>query len=202
MRTHTALLAIAILLAACGGDSAKQESAPSRPAAKAPAPPGNLYLTLVTDMGDIRCRLFEREAPVTVEKITRLAKNNFYDGLTFHRVIPNFMIQGGDPRGDGTGQPNAPGFPFEDEISRTILFDVPGRLAMANSGPNTNGSQFFVTEAAVPHLNGRHTIFGDCSGLAVVRKIARVRRDERHDKPYTPVKIQRAVVERVAPSVP
>ncbi|MGH9792104.1 MAG: peptidylprolyl isomerase, partial [Candidatus Acidiferrales bacterium] len=189
MRKCAATLAMAILFAACGRDSAKQESAPaqpgaSQPAAKAPAPAGNLYLTLVTDMGDIRCRLFEREAPVTVEKITTLAKNKFYDGLTFHRVIPNFMIQGGDPRGDGTGQPNTPGFPFEDEISRTILFDVPGRLAMANSGPNTNGSQFFVTEVAVPYLNGRHTIFGDCSGLAVVRKIARVRRDERNDKPY------------------
>lgn len=202
MRRHTAVLAIATLLAACGGDSSKQESAPSQPAAKAPAPVGHLYLTLVTDLGDIRCRLFEREAPVTVEKITTLAKNKFYDGLTFHRVIPNFMIQGGDPRGDGTGQPNAPGFPFQDEISRAILFDVPGRLAMANSGPNTNGSQFFVTEVAVPHLNGRHTIFGDCSGLSVVRKIARVRRDERNDKPYTPVRIQRAIVERVAPSAP
>ncbi len=196
-------MSMAVVLAACGSESPKQETAASPPAAKAPAPAetpkGDLYMTIGTDWGDIRCRLFEKETPITVEKITTLAKNKFYDGLTIHRVIPNFMIQGGDPRGDGTGQPNAPGFPFQDEIQPAIRFDSPGRLAMANSGPNTNGSQFFVTEAETPHLNGKHTIFGDCTGLAVVRRIARVKRDERNDKPLVPVKMKRVTVERVAP---
>jgi cyclophilin family peptidyl-prolyl cis-trans isomerase len=203
-KAHSAL-GVVILLAACSGEPAKQgeasQPAASEPAAKtaAEAPKGDLYLTIATDMGDIRCRLFEREAPITVEKITTLAKNKFYDGLAFHRVIPNFMIQGGDPRGDGTGQPNAPGFPFEDEIRPAIRFDTPGRLAMANSGRNTNGSQFFITEVETPHLNGLHTIFGDCTGLAVVRKIARVKADPRNNKPLVPVNMNRVTVERVAP---
>lgn len=194
------ILGVAVVLAGCSGEPAKQAESGAQPATKAAeAPKGDLYLTIETDMGDIRCRLFEKETPITVEKITTLARNKFYDGLTFHRVIPNFMIQGGDPRGDGTGQPNAPGFPFEDEIKPAIRFDAPGRLAMANSGPNTNGSQFFVTEVELPHLNGKHTIFGDCTGLAVVRKIARVKRDERNDKPLVPVKMNHVTVERVAP---
>lgn len=194
------ILGVAVVLAGCSGEPAKQAESGAQPATKAAeAPKGDLYLTIETDMGDIRCRLFEKETPITVEKITTLARNKFYDGLTFHRVIPNFMIQGGDPRGDGTGQPNAPGFPFEDEIKPAIRFDAPGRLAMANSGPNTNGSQFFVTEVELPHLNGKHTIFGDCTGLAVVRKIARVKRDERNDKPLVPVKMNHVIVERAAP---
>ena len=197
-------IATAVLLVSCSGEPTKQGSgsqpAASQPAAKsAEAPKGDLYLIIQTGMGDIRCRLFERETPITVEKITTLAKNKFYDGLTFHRVIPNFMIQGGDPRGDGTGQPNMPGFPFEDEIKPAITFDLEMRLAMANSGPRTNGSQFFITEVATPHLNGRHTIFGDCTGLAVVRKIARVKKDPRNDRPLVPVKMKQVTVERVAP---
>lgn len=203
MRKTAAALSLVLLLAACGGEPAKQQSeqpASGQPAAKAAeTPKGDLYMTIETDMGDIRCRLFERETPITVEKITTLAKNKFYDGLTFHRVIPNFMIQGGDPRGDGTGQPNMPGFPFEDEIRPAIRFDSPMRLAMANSGRNTNGSQFFITEVETPHLNGLHTIFGDCTGLAVVRKIARVKKDPRNDRPLVPVKMKRVTVERVAP---
>lgn len=201
MRNLPIVVLASALLAACGQEPQKQESQPAQPAAKAAEatkPAGDLYMTIETDMGNIRCRLFERDTPVTVEKITTLAKNKFYDGLTFHRVIPNFMIQGGDPRGDGTGEPNAPGFPFEDEIRPGIRFDAPGRLAMANSGPNTNGSQFFVTEVETPHLTGRHTIFGDCTGLTVVRKIARVRRD-RNDKPLSKVVMKRVTVERVAP---
>jgi len=198
MRPSAWMLAAVALLAACGGP-AKQESGAAEPAkAQAEAPKGDLYLNIETDFGNIRCRLFERETPVTVEKITTLAKNQFYDGLTFHRVIPNFMIQGGDPRGDGTGQPNAAGFPFEDEIRPALRFDAPGRLAMANSGRNTNGSQFFITEVELPHLNGLHTIFGDCSGLSVVRKIARVKRGP-GDRPYVPVKMKHVTVERVAP---
>jgi peptidyl-prolyl cis-trans isomerase A (cyclophilin A) len=194
-----------LLLAACGKEPEKQpvasQPAPSAPAAKAPeAPAGTLYMTFQTSLGDIRCRLFEKEAPIAVEKVTTLAKNNFYDGLTFHRVIPDFMIQGGDPTGTGAGGARGPGFPFEDEFHPNLKFDVPGRLAMANRGPNTNDSQFFITEQPVPHLNRRHTILGDCSGLAVVRKIARTPRDPANDKPYKAVTIKKVVVERVPPS--
>jgi peptidyl-prolyl cis-trans isomerase A (cyclophilin A) len=174
-----------------------------------------LYLTFETDMGDIRCRLFENETPVTVRKIVGLAigkvsyvdpqtgkevkGKRFYDGLIFHRVIPQFMIQGGDPLGTGYGGPEGPGFPFKDEFVPSLKFDTPGRLAMANSGPNTNGSQFFISEVALPYLDGKHTIFGQCSDLKVIRAIARTPRDE-NDKPKQPVAIKRVVVERVGPA--
>ncbi len=177
--------------------------------------PAGLYMIFETSMGDITCKLYEAEAPVTVRKIVGLALGRitwidprtnkpvvgkpFYDGLTFHRVIPNFMIQGGDPLGTGTGGPGGPDFPFEDEFHPRLKFDQPGRLAMANSGPNTNGSQFFITEVPTPHLNNRHTIFGDCTNVSVVRQIARVRTDPRNNRPLQPVTINRVIVERVGP---
>jgi len=204
MQKLAAVIAGTMLLMACGSEPKRETLggpvAEKAPAGKAGEPAGNLYLTLETDMGDIRCKLFEKEAPIAVERITKLAKNQFYDGLTFHRVIPNFMIQTGDPTGTGSGGARGPGFPFEDEFNPNLNFDVPGRLGLANPGiRDSNNSQFFIAEQPVPHLNGRHTIFGDCTGLAVVRKIARVRRDERTDKPLVPVKIKRAAVERVPP---
>lgn len=155
---------------------------------------------LETSMGTINCTLFPDKAPMTVENFIGLAngtkewknpvsgatkKNTpLYDGTVFHRVIPNFMIQGGDPAGNGSGDP---GYKFRDEIT-DLRFDQPGRLAMANAGPNTNGSQFFITEVPTPHLNGRHTIFGQCDNLDLVQKIARVKRDA-NDKPLTPVRL-------------
>ena len=164
-----------------------------------------LYMTFETEKGNIACKLFESEAPVTVHKIVGLAVGKiggkrFYDGLIFHRVIPNFMIQGGDPRGTGMGSPGFPGFPFKDEFVPTLRFDVPGRLAMANSGPNTNGSQFFITEVPTPHLNNRHTILGQCGNLDVVKAIARVPADPSNNMPSTPVHIKHALVERVGPA--
>ncbi len=184
--------------------AAKATVAPAKTEGAKPAEtrePG-LYMTFETEKGNISCRLFENDAPVTVRKIVGLAVGKiggkrFYDGLTFHRVIPNFMIQGGDPLGTGMGGPKLPGFPFKDEFVSTLKFDVPGRLAMANSGPNTNGSQFFITEVPTPYLNNHHTIFGQCGNLDVVKAIARV--PTRADKPVTPIHMLRVVVERVGP---
>jgi len=140
---------------------------------------------LHTSMGDITFKFFENDAPKTVENFRKLSSDGFYDGLIFHRVIEKFMIQGGDPNGDGTG---GPGYQFEDEINEHKM--VAGSVAMANSGENTNGSQFFiVTEEAQPHLDGKHTVFGEVTeGLNVVVEISKVAVDA-DDKPITPIYI-------------
>jgi len=151
-----------------------------------PQGPGDLYAIFHTSRGNIVVKLFEKDAPKTVANFVGLAegkqewidprngqksKIRLYDGTSFHRVIPQFMIQGGDPLGTGTG---GPGYRFEDEFQSGRKFDKPGLLAMANAGPNTNGSQFFITEVATPHLNNRHTIFGEVvKGLDLVPQIAR-----------------------------
>ena len=124
-----------------------------------------------TSKGDIKLRLFAAKAPVTVANFVNLAKRGYYDGLKFHRVIPDFMIQGGCPQGDGTG---GPGYRFEDECSPDLRHDAPGKLSMANAGPGTNGSQFFITHVETPWLDGRHTVFGeviDADDQAVVDAI-------------------------------
>ena len=125
-----------------------------------------------TSKGDIKLRLFADKAPATVANFVNLAKRGYYDGLTFHRVIPNFMIQGGCPLGTGTG---GPGYKFEDECTPELRHDAPGKLSMANAGPGTNGSQFFITHVETSWLDGRHTVFGevlDASDQAVVNAIA------------------------------
>ncbi|HKI22584.1 MAG TPA: peptidylprolyl isomerase, partial [Gaiellaceae bacterium] len=131
--------------------------------------------------------LFADDAPKTVDSFLTLARKGFYDGLSFHRVIPDFMIQGGCPEGSGTG---GPGYSFEDEFNDHKV--VKGALAMANSGPNTNGSQFFiVTAEATPWLDGKHTVFGKVtSGMDVVERICEAERDE-NDRPASPVAIER-----------
>jgi peptidyl-prolyl cis-trans isomerase B (cyclophilin B) len=143
--------------------------------------------TLQTNHGAIEVELFEEDAPKTVDNFVKLSKDGFYDGLTFHRVIPDFMIQGGCPRGDGTG---GPGYQFEDEPNEHRV--ERGALAMANSGPDTNGSQFFiVTTEAAPWLDGKHTVFGQVSsGMDVVDEISGVDRDG-SDRPREPVTIDR-----------
>jgi len=113
--------------------------------------------TITTNRGDIVIDLYAEHAPKTVNNFVALARDGFYDGLKFHRVIPNFMIQGGDPSGNGTG---GPGYRFEDETAGNPLRHETGVLSMANAGPNTNGSQFFITHSPQPHLDGRHTVFG------------------------------------------
>jgi peptidyl-prolyl cis-trans isomerase B (cyclophilin B) len=144
-------------------------------------------MKLHTSQGPVAIELFPEDAPKTVENFVKLASEGFYDGLTFHRVIPDFMVQAGCPRGDGTG---GPGYQFEDEFNQHKI--VRGALAMANAGPNTNGSQFFiVTTDAAPWLDGKHTVFGQVvEGQDVVDRIQNVPRDGR-DRPLEPVTIDR-----------
>ena len=161
---------------------------------------GRLWATIRTSMGDFNCVLFDKRAPKTVANFVGLArglrafrdpasgtwvKKPFYDGLLFHRVVPNFMIQGGDPLGNGSG---GPGYGFEDELDLDLRHDRGGLLSMANSGPNTNGSQFFVTEKATPWLDDGHTIFGQCDELDLVQRIARV--PSQASRPTVPIKIE------------
>jgi len=125
--------------------------------------------TIETDRGDIEIRLYAEHAPKTVNNFVFLANEGFYDGVTFHRVIDDFMIQGGDPSGTGAG---GPGYKFEDEVKNNPMRHETGVLSMANAGPNTNGSQFFITHSPQPHLNGRHTVFGKVvDGMTVVNAI-------------------------------
>lgn len=121
----------------------------------------DLTATFTTSRGPIRVRLFADKAPVTVASFVNLAQRGFYDGLSFHRVIPDFMIQGGCPEGSGRG---GPGYRFEDETRADLRHDKPGVLSMANAGPGTNGSQFFITHVATPWLDGKHTVFGEVLG--------------------------------------
>jgi peptidyl-prolyl cis-trans isomerase A (cyclophilin A) len=164
-----------------------QDSKPmANPQSETPQGKGDLYAIFQTSAGNITVKLFEKDAPETVANFVALASGSkewtdprtgakthakLYDGTSFHRVIPNFMIQGGDPLGTGTGDP---GYRFKDEFQSGRKFDKPGLLAMANAGPNTNGSQFFITEVPTPHLNSRHTVFGEVvKGQELIPKIAR-----------------------------
>ena len=162
------------------------------------------FATFKTSEGTIKCRLFEKEAPKTVENFVGLAEGTkdwtkgmtkLYDGTIFHRVIPNFMIQGGDPQGTGMG---GPGYKFADETAGSPhRFDKPGKLAMANAGPNTNGSQFFITLGDTSWLTGKHTIFGEVvEGQNIVEKIAAVPRNGQ-DKPHKNVVLESVTIERV-----
>jgi peptidyl-prolyl cis-trans isomerase A (cyclophilin A) len=171
--------------------------------------PAGTYAIFETSQGNIVIKLLEKEAPKTVENFVGLAegtkeftnektgkkeKRPFYDGLIFHRVIPDFMIQGGCPHGSGMG---GPGYKFADEFHPSLKHAKPGKLSMANSGPNTNGSQFFITVAATPWLDNRHTIFGEVvEGQDVANKISTLPRD-RNDRPNTLVAINHVKIERV-----
>ena len=179
----------------------------------APAITGTPTVTFDTTAGQMRCTLFPNKAQQGVANFVGLATGTkewtdpntgkkkhsvpLYNGTIFHRVIPNFMIQGGDPLGTGTG---GPGYSIPDEIAPDLRFDVPGRLAYANSGPNTNGSQFFITEVPTPHLDGHYVILGQCDPATVelVKQITRRARDERNDRPFEPVTINTVTVSGVA----
>ena len=194
------------------------EELPDSPAPQAAAlvHPNGPTVVFDTSMGRITCQFYERQAPKTVANFIALAEGTkdwtdpvshkkmhgkrLYDGTTFHRVIPGFMIQGGDPAGTGMGDP---GYQFDDEFDPNLNFDVPGRLAMANSGPNTDGSQFFITEQAYDSLNQHYSLFGQCDqdGVEVVKAIARVSRDS-DDKPLTPVILRKVTIVRDGQPIP
>jgi peptidyl-prolyl cis-trans isomerase A (cyclophilin A) len=207
----TLAIAVASTMAVAQDNPKPVEPAlPDAPQATAAAMvhPNGPTVIMDTSMGRITCQFFQQQAPKAVANFIALAQGTkdwvdpqtqqkmhnkpLYDGTVFHRVIPEFMIQGGDPTGTGAGDP---GFSFEDEFDPNLNFDVPGRLAMANSGPGTNGTQFFITEVPTEHLNQHHTIFGQCDdpSVNVVKTIARVERDP-SDKPVTPVVLKKVTI--------
>ncbi len=198
----TALVLFFPLLATRAGNPAADKRKPG------------LYWTMQTDKGNISCKLYEAEAPVTVRTMVGLAigkvsyvhpetkqtmRTKFFDGLLFTRVIPGILVQGGDVLGTGVGHPEGPGFPYKTEIAPALKFDGPGRLAMANNGPDTNDTQFFITLAPYPAFNGKYTIWGQCENPDVVKAIAGVPRDP-GEMPVTPLHIQHVLVERVGPA--
>src|SRR5262252_8996283 len=151
------------------------------------------YALFETSMGNFTIELFEQQTPNTVGNFVKLAEENFYNGVIFHRVIDGFMIQGGDPTGTGTG---GPGYKFADEIHPQLKHNSEGILSMANAGPNTNGSQFFITLGPTPHLDGRHSVFGEVvEGMDVVKRIGAVPTG-RQDRPVKPVTIKAIRIER------
>lgn len=151
-----------------------------------------------TTLGTLEVTLRPDIAPKASENFLKLAEKGYYDGIIFHRVIKNFMIQGGDPTGTGTGGKSIWGTPFEDEVTTAVKFDKAGLLAMANAGPKTNGSQFFITTVPTSWLNGKHTIFGEVTkGYSVVEKIEKVKTAPGSNKPVEEIKILRMRVKRV-----
>ncbi|HEY7856732.1 MAG TPA: peptidylprolyl isomerase [Terriglobales bacterium] len=207
MRKLTSALALVLLITLAGCHrSSTSTSAVTGPK---PAPPGSYTADIQTDLGTITVQLFPQQAPLAVGNFIGLAEGTqawrdpatgtvethkrFYDGLTFHRVIPQFMIQGGDHLGTGSGDG---GYQFANETTPDLTFDRPGRLAMANAGPNTNGTQFFITTVPYASLNGNYTIFGQVTnGQQVADAISQVPRDG-SDKPLTPVHIVKITIHR------
>ena len=153
--------------------------------------------TMTTSQGAIELQLFDEDAPKTVENFRKLARDGFYDGLIFHRVIRDFMVQGGDPTGTGRGGESCWGGTFADEIDPSLKHSGAGILSMANAGPNTNGSQFFITLAATPWLDNKHSVFGEVvEGMDVIKKIGGTQTTKPNDRPVKPITIQSVKITR------
>ena len=208
MRNSAVLCSTVLITFAAWAQTTPAAKPPNRTAQSSAG--GNPVAIIDTTAGKMHCTLFPKEAPIGVENFIGLATGTkdwtnpvshakkhgvpLYDGTIFHRVIPDFMIQGGDPAGNGTGDP---GYKFKNETSPQLKFDRPGRLAYANAGPDTNGSQFFITEVPYPSLNGGYTIFGQCddAAVALVKQIARMGKDA-NDRPFRPVKVNHITIEQ------
>jgi peptidyl-prolyl cis-trans isomerase A (cyclophilin A) len=215
---HTLLLPVLAAAFAVAAYAQTSNDLPDAPAATAAAltRPNGPTVVMDTSMGRITCQFYQKQAPKAVANFIGLAEGTqewtdptthvkhhgkpYFNGTVFHRVIPGFMIQGGDPTGTGMGDP---GYAFRDEFDPNLNFDKPGRLAMANSGPNTNGSQFFITEQGYDSLNQHYTLFGQCddASVDVVKAIARVPRDG-NDKPLTPVVLKKVTIVREGQPLP
>jgi peptidyl-prolyl cis-trans isomerase A (cyclophilin A) len=213
-----ALLGMPVMAQQSTTSAQQPQELPDAPAATAEAAtvPNGPTVVMDTSMGRITCQFYQKQAPQTVANFIGLAEGTkqwtnpatnrverhkrFFDGTTFHRVIPEFMIQGGDPTATGMG---GPGYNFDDEFDPNLSFDRPGRLAMANSGPNTDGSQFFITEQAYPSLDQHYTLFGQCDdpSVEVVKAIARVPRDA-NDKPLSPVTLIKMTIVNEGQAMP
>jgi len=212
MQKRIGLAAIIVVFSLCTWSQTKPTTtSPPKRAPAAAAPTGDPTAIIETTVGKMTCTLFPKIAPIGVANFIGLSNGTkdwtspvshakkhgvpLYDGTIFHRVIPDFMIQGGDPAGSGMGDP---GYRFKNETSPDLTFDRPGRLAYANAGPDTNGSQFFITEVPYPSLNGGYTIFGQCddASVALVKQIARMASDPGNNRPLRPVKIVHITIEK------
>ena len=212
MQTRIGLAILALGLSAWSQTKPATTTPPRRtPAPTAQAASAEPTAIIDTTAGKMHCTLFPKQAPIGVDNFIGLATGTkdwtsptthekkhgvpLYDGTIFHRVIPEFMIQGGDPTGTGRGDP---GYKFKNETSPDLTFDRPGRMAYANAGPDTNGSQFFITEVPYPSLNGGYTIFGQCDDASVelVKQIARMASDPRNARPFRPIQITHITIQK------
>lgn len=195
---------MAVALAACvlTGALASQKATKSKET-KSPMDYSKATAVIETSMGTIEIQFYPKEAPKAVENFIRLAQKGYYNGVIFHRVIDNFMIQGGDPTGTGRGGESIYGKPFEDEFSPSLRHDSAGVVSMANSGPGTNGSQFFITLVPTPWLNDRHTIFGHVvKGMDVVKAIGKVETTKPGDKPVKDVVMKKVTIKGLSKEQP
>jgi peptidyl-prolyl cis-trans isomerase A (cyclophilin A) len=195
-RPLSVLLNLVVIVLLAGGCAAQQTSGPPAQASSAAATAGlaaeKTFARFETSQGNFVIQLFSQRAPATSKNFVQLAQKGFYDGVTFHRVIDGFMIQGGDPTGTGSG---GPGYTIRDEFHADLKHDGPGILSMANAGPNTGGSQFFITLAKTPWLDGKHAVFGKVvEGLQVVQAIGKVPTGA-NDRPVDKVVIRKVVIE-------
>ncbi|MFZ0452798.1 MAG: peptidylprolyl isomerase [Ignavibacteriaceae bacterium] len=197
MKRYFSFAVLMLFIIGCGYTNSDDTNKESKKMTDNTKHDSTLVAVIKTNMGNIELELFADKTPKTVENFTGLAEKGYYNGVIFHRIIDNFMIQGGDPTGTGRGGESLWGGKFEDEIDSSLTFDEPGCLAMANAGPNTNGSQFFITTVPTPWLNGHHTIFGKVvGGMDVVNSISKVETTKPYDRPVKDVVMKEVIIEK------